>query len=441
MIELNLFVPPGAFIGDTYARFRLSGTPDVPAGGQVVFDGEVEDYRVTVSSGNTAGVLSGWVFEDNGVDGVAHDGNKADGEPGIVDQRVRLYHDVDGNGSCDSADPVIAETRTNGDGAWTLIPALADVGKSACLQVQTANGLRSVSENPGSAGAGISVGAPGDDSMSLQIQPSGVNWSAILFGDAGLPVLEPDRQGVVDAGGSLFYSHRFTARTAGAVDFTLGAAQTSPATPPWSDTLYRDADCDGDLDAGEASLPLGAVNVLAGDSLCLLVKVFAPADAPLDALHSRPLLASQTFFGTALQSQVAVLDTTRLSAGTLTLEKRVRNIGPDGLEGTADDVDTQSGTVNQAAPGDVLRYRLVFSNQGVRALTEVTVNDSTPAYSRLYREVACPASLPAALTGCSVTTADGSNASGYEGAVQWLFSGQLLPGNGGEVVYDVQVSP
>ena len=123
------------------------------------------------------------------------------------------------------------------------------------------------------------------------------------------------------------------------------------------------------------------------------------------------------------------------------LQKQVRNIGPDGVQGTADDVDSSDGTANQAAPGDVLRYRLVFSNQGVRALTEVTVNDSTPAFSALNAAAACPAALPADLSGCSLSAPDGSNGPGYEGALQWLFSGQLLPGNQGVVSYDVRVSP
>jgi len=91
--------------------------------------------------------------------------------------------------------------------------------------------------------------------------------------------------------------------------------------------------------------------------------------------------------------------------------------------------------------GDVLRYLLVFSNQGVRALTEVTVNDSTPAFSALNAAAACPATLPADLSGCSLSVPDGSNGPGYEGALQWLFSGELLPGNQGVVSYDVRVSP
>ncbi|WP_408605290.1 CshA/CshB family fibrillar adhesin-related protein [Alcanivorax jadensis] len=439
-IRLNVFVPPGAFVGDTYARFRFANAPDVPAGGLLVMGGEVEDYKVTVAPAATAGPLSGWVFEDNGVGAMAHDGQKGPDEPGLANVPVTLYHDVDNNGQCSASDPVLAEATTDGDGAWQLVAALADVGKSACLVVATPNGLLSVSENSGSAGAGINSGAANDDVMSLTVPATGTVWDGILFGDAGLPILEPDQQGVVAPGGSRFYSHRFTARSAGNVDFVLEAPTTSPAAPAWNDALYRDDNCNGELDGADASLPLVGVNVTAGDRLCLLAKVFAPADAPVEALHSRPLSATQTYTGTAFQATAQVTDTTRLAAGQLQLEKQVRNIGPDGIANTGDDVDATDTTANQAAPGDVLRYRLIFRNQGSNPLTEVIVTDSTPAYSALNAAATCPAALPAALSACALSAPDGSNGSGYQGGLQWQFTGELQPGGQGAVSYDVRVS-
>ena len=439
-IRLNVFVPPGAFVGDTYGRFRFANAPDVPAGGLLVMGGEVEDYKVTVAPAATAGPLSGWVFEDNGVGATAHDGQKGPDEPGLANVPVTLYHDVDNNGQCSASDPVLAEATTDGDGAWQLVAALADVGKSACLVVATPNGLLSVSENSGSAGAGINTGAANDDVMSLTVPATGTVWDGILFGDAGLPILEPDQQGVVAPGGSRFYSHRFTARSAGNVDFVLEAPTTSPAAPAWNDALYRDDNCNGELDGADASLPLVGVNVTAGDRLCLLAKVFAPADAPVEALHSRPLSATQTYTGTAFQATAQVTDTTRLAAGQLQLEKQVRNIGPDGIANTGDDVDATDTTANQAAPGDVLRYRLIFRNQGSNPLTEVIVTDSTPAYSALNAAAACPAALPAALSACVLSAPDGSNGSGYQGGLQWQFTGELQPGGQGAVSYDVRVS-
>lgn len=439
-IRLNVFVPPGAFVGDTYVRFRFSNTPDVPAGGLLVMGGEVEDYKVTVAPAATAGPLSGWVFEDNGVGATAHDGLKGSDEPGLANVPVILYHDVDNNGECSDSDPVLASTFTDGDGAWQLVAALADVGKNACLVTATPTGLLSVSENSGAAGAGIDTGAANDDVMTLTVPPTGTVWDGILFGDAGLPILEPDQQGVVAPGGSRFYLHRFTARSAGSVDFALEPAATSPAAPAWNDTLYRDDNCNGELDGADASLPVTAVNVQAGEQLCLLVKVFAPADAPVEALHSRPLAATQSYTGTAFQAVARVTDTTRVAAGQLQLEKQVRNIGPDGVANSGDDVDTAATTANQAAPGDVLRYRLTFRNQGTNALSEVIITDSTPAYSALSAPAACPASLPAGLSACALSTPDGSNGIGYQGGLEWRFTGELQPGAQGVVSYDVRVS-
>ncbi|PHR64112.1 CshA/CshB family fibrillar adhesin-related protein [Alcanivorax sp.] len=429
-IRLGIFVPLGAFVGDTYARFRFSNTSDVPAAGMLVIGGEVEDYKVNVAAAATAGLLSGWVFEDNGIGAIAHDGIKGSDEPGLADVPVTLYHDVDNNDECSESDPVLASTMTEGDGAWLLVAALADVGKPACLHVGTPSGLLSVSENSGSAGVGINLGAANDDVMTLSIPPSGTDWEGILFGDAGLPILEPDQQGVIAAGGSRFYSHRFTARSAGEVDFALGAAATSPVVPAWSDTLYRDDNCNAELDGADATLPLTAVSVTAGEQLCLLVKVFAPGDAPVGALHQRPLLATQAYTGTAFQASAQVVDTTRIAAGELELEKRVQNLTTASSEGTS----------NQASPGDVLRYRLIFRNQGSSALTDVVISDSTPAFTSLNGAVSCPVlPLPTDLTGCAITTPDGANAGGYQGALEWTFTGELQPGAEGVVSYDVKV--
>ena len=88
----------------------------------------------------------------------------------------------------------------------------------------------------------------------------------------------------------------------------------------------------------------------------------------------------------------------------------------------------------------MLRYRLIFRNQGSNPLTEVIVTDSTPAYSALNAAATCPAALPAALSACALSAPDGSNGSGYQGGLQWQFTGELQPGGQGAVSYDVRVS-
>ena len=438
---------PSVLGAQTYRVEVNDNDPDLPAGATLGTASPLTGILVQdelITSDNNFGfdilniTLSGWVFEDNGVGATAHDGVKGESEPGFANQSVTLFHDTDGNGECVDGDPVLASDQTSGDGRFVLSIAPTDTGKDVCLVTQTPSGFVSVSESGGSLPA--TTGAADDDRQTLTLPAPGTTVTGLLFGDAGLPILEPDQQGVVAPGGSRFYLHRFTARSAGSVDFALEAAATSPAAPAWNDTLYRDDNCNGELDGADASLPVTAVNVQAGDQLCLLVKVFAPADAPVEALHSRPLAATQTYTGTAFQAVARVTDTTRVAAGQLQLEKQVRNIGPDGAANSGDDVDTAATTANQAAPGDVLRYRLTFRNQGTNALSEVIITDSTPAYSALSAPAACPASLPAGLSACVLSTPDGSNGIGYQGGLEWRFTGELQPGAQGVVSYDVRVS-
>jgi len=428
---------PSVLAAQTYRVEVNANDPELPPGAALGTANPLTGILVqdeSVASDNNFGfdtlniTLSGWVFEDNGVGAIAHDGVKGENEPGFANQIVTLFHDTDGNGECADGDPVLASDQTSGDGSFVLSVAPTDTGKDVCLVTQTPSGFVSVSESGGSLPA--TTGAVADDRQTLTLPAPGTTVTGLLFGDAGLPILEPDQQGVVAAGGSRFYAHRFSARSAGIVDFVLGAAATSPANPAWSDTLYRDDNCDGALNGADETLPVTGISVTAGEQHCLLVKTFAPANAPVGALHQRPLSALQLYTGTSFQASAKVVDSTRIAAGELELEKRVQNL----TAGTA------GGTSNQAEPGDVLRYRLIFRNQGTSALTEVVINDSTPAFTVLNAALLCPAlPLPTGLTGCAVDTPDGANVAGYKGGLEWTFTGELQPGAEGEVRYEVQV--
>ena len=428
---------PSVLGAQTYRVEVNVNDTDLPAGAALGTASPLTGILVldeSIASNNNFGfdilniILSGWVFEDNGVGATAHDGVKGESEPGFANQTVTLFHDTDGNGECADGDPVLASDQTSGDGAFTLTVSPVDAGKDVCLVAQTPSGFLSVSESGGSLPA--TTGTANDDRQTFTLPAPGIAVTGLLFGDAGLPVLEPDQQGVVAAGGSRFYAHRFSARSAGIVDFVLGAAATSPANPAWSDTLYRDDNCDGALNGADETLPVTGISVTAGEQHCLLVKTFAPANAPVGALHQRPLSALQLYTGTSFQASAKVVDSTRIAAGELELEKRVQNL----TAGTA------GGTSNQAEPGDVLRYRLIFRNQGTSALTEVVINDSTPAFTVLNAALLCPAlPLPTGLTGCAVDTPDGANVAGYKGGLEWTFTGELQPGAEGEVRYEVQV--
>ncbi|MGJ3257827.1 MAG: GEVED domain-containing protein [Alcanivorax sp.] len=434
-INIPVTVPANVPGTSTIARFRWSPVSGIGPGNFVIH-GEVEDYRVAILSQTR---LSGSVINDNGVGGGnAHDGVRNGAEKGLADVPVRLLHDADNSGTCEDGEPEIALTTTDGNGDWFLDLPASESGKDACLVVQTLNGFRSVSENSG--GNPVVAGDVDDDLMVLTVPAAGSVWQGLLFGDVGLPILRPDQQGDVAPGNSIIYPHRFTSATAGTVDFSLVSPQSSPATPAWGQQVFIDAGCDGELNAGDGGLAVTGINVSPDETLCLLVKVFAPEDAPLGAQHSVTVRASQMLSGTLFEEQTEVEDLTRVQLGQLALVKAVRNIGPDGIADTGDDVDVAFGDSNEASPCDVLRYRLTFRNSGVRPLDEVRVHDATPAFTQLAAPLGCPSGLPDALTGCTPQTSDGPNAVGYEGGVEWVFSGRLAPGGEGQVSYDVRLS-
>ncbi|WP_169745550.1 CshA/CshB family fibrillar adhesin-related protein [Isoalcanivorax pacificus] len=436
-ISLDLTVPANAYIGDTYARFRVSTTPDVGVGPMVVFDGEVEDYKILISQQAAAGVLSGRVFNDTGAGGNAHDGLQSAQESGVPGVLVQLLHDLDSSGTCDANDAVLASAITDGEGRWRLQPALADVGLAACIHVQTPASHLLVSENDG--GHPLSNAQPDDGRMALTVQPFGTDWDNILFGLAPRATFAPDQLGNVLPGASILYPHRYTAGTEGTLSFQWLNAHAAPDTPGWSTQLYRDLDCDGAVNGADALLT-GPQPVSPGEVVCLLAHVFSPADAPLGAQHSVQLQAQLVLANSSLNDTALVTDLTRVLPGQLVLEKRVRNIGPDGIAGSGDDVDAVDNLSNQALPGDVLRYRILFRNAGVQALDQVRIHDATPAFTALAAAAACPAQLPPGLSGCVLLTPEGANGSGYEGSLQWQFTGALPAGATGEVRYDVRVA-
>ncbi|NLX97861.1 MAG: matrixin family metalloprotease, partial [Rhodopirellula sp.] len=107
--SLRIDVPASAVGGNTYARFRLShiaglgATEDPPIGDlDLLPDGEVEDYLVTIVPANAS--ISGVKFLDENANG-RRDGGE------VVVAGVPIFLDSDGDGMLDQD-----ETDTNGDG-------------------------------------------------------------------------------------------------------------------------------------------------------------------------------------------------------------------------------------------------------------------------------------------------------------------------------------
>ncbi|NES42014.1 choice-of-anchor E domain-containing protein [Moorena sp. SIO2C4] len=85
-IALNLTVPAGATVGNTYARFLYSSDTGLTPTG-AASDGEVEDYQIAIANSTpTTASVGDQVWED--LDG---DGIQDPGEPGIPNALVNIY--------------------------------------------------------------------------------------------------------------------------------------------------------------------------------------------------------------------------------------------------------------------------------------------------------------------------------------------------------------
>jgi len=103
--QLQFTVPAGASTGLTFARFRFSTEPGLGPDGPA-YDGEVEDYAITIEPAEPLGSISGTKFNDlNG------DGTKDVGEPGLKDWPIKLF---DGGGG------ELASTKTDVNGLYSF---------------------------------------------------------------------------------------------------------------------------------------------------------------------------------------------------------------------------------------------------------------------------------------------------------------------------------
>ena len=416
-------VAPGSYCLILDNNSTLSDiVPSVPAG-WVALEAATGIRQVTVASsvvtaqnfGLYQGMsFSGTVFADTGAGGgTANNGVQDGGEAGIASVSVNA---VSGNST-------VATTVTSGSGSYTLwLPA--SVSGSVVITPAPPSGYLATGGSAGSSGGSYSR-----PSVTATTS-SGLVAANVNFGLVPPNTLAPDGSQSASPGTVLFYPHRFVPASAGQITFS-SAASAAPAVSGWVETLYRDVNCNGQLDSGDTLLT-AAVTATAGQPVCVLVKEFVPANAPIHAQNQVVLSAafSYTNAAPALAATLTRTDTTTVSlSGGVLLSKLVSNVTRGGAAGTS----------NNASPGDTLQYQLVVSNPGSAAVGQLLVSDATPAFTR-FVAAACPASasLPTGLTACSVSA---QPAPGAQGAVAWSFTGKLAPGATVSVSYQVTVSP
>ncbi|MBL0140682.1 MAG: DUF11 domain-containing protein [Betaproteobacteria bacterium] len=317
---------------------------------------------------------------------------------------------VSGSGAgwtCGAAGQVVTCTTSNVIAAGTSAPAITLTVAVSSTAIPSVLNIVTVSGG-GEPAAAANNNTASDNTI---VVAAAVNTFAPDGAQTGVP------------GSVVFYPHTFNAGLAGSVAFSTTAVAT-PAVPGWSQTIYRDTNCNGALDGAEGAAPLaGPVATVAGAAVCIIVRDSIPGAAPYNAQNV--IAVTATFNGA--QTYVRT-DTTTVGAAAgagLTLAKTVRNVTQGSPAGT-------SGT---ALPNDILEYTITYTNTSAGPVSAIVVTDATPSFT-LYQSGACGA-LPASITGCGVTTQPAVNGTG---SVIWTLTGTLLSGGSGSVSYQVRVS-
>ena len=345
-------------------------------------------------------LVSGRVFRDNGSGGGTPNNALQDGtESGIGQTTVRLTNAAGGT-TYDS-------TTTDAAGNYRLWLTAALSGSSLRVVEDNNAAYRSV------GGAPAGSYDRNTDAFTFTYT-AGSNTANLNFADVAIETLTSPQQRTAAPGETLFYAHTFTPGSGGSVALNISSSLG------WPQTLWRDTNCNGVLDAGE-SVVSAPITATAGTPVCVIVKVTVPTTAPVGAQNTSTLQAVFSYSNASppLTTSLGNDDLTTVGAAggaALALLKSQDNASP--------------------LPGGRIVYTITYTNQGSGAITSIRINDVTPAFTRFVSAVCVPP-LAAGLSACSVTA---SPAAGASGAIEFTLTGALLPSASGQVSFSVDVA-
>lgn len=364
--------------------------------------------------------ISGRVFEDNSgtttINSNAYNGTQEAGEVGIAGSQVSLTN-------CSSTTVATTQTTANGDYQFSVATTDVPAG-NFCIAQTNLTGYSSVSGSTGYTRA--------TDIITVA-NTGATSYSGRNFGDARLSLLlTEDGQQTITAGGAADYPHRLTAQSVlniTAINQTATQQPASSTDSSWQTVLYRDTNCNGKVDSGEVrvstTLP---ITLKAAEQICLVQRVYAPANASMGAQHNAQLQASfsvtladnSQITGTSASRQ----DTTLLGSAGLSMQKGVRTVAS--CPSTASDTGSFV-TQNQAQSGNYLEYEITYRNNSSKNLVNVSIKDSIPS-GTVYQSIVC-----------SVNPGLSCTPSHTNGTLLWQTNGTLSPNQQGKVRFCVQV--
>lgn len=430
----------------------LSGTNGQAANTLVVGAGDVGKAIVCTYANTrlpTAATVSGRVFLDvgTGTGAIANDGVLNGAEAGIAGVTVRLTN---------CAAIVYATAITDGTGAYTLaVPAAVATGGALCVEEFNSGARISTGASMGNVPLPTGTGTPVAGGVYTYTRTgtpdriaftwNGSGHADLNFGDVDPSTFAASGAKTGQPGNTVTYAHAFVAGTGGSVSFGIGASTSTPSLVGWTEKIFADPTCSGSLQPGAATLypPSAPITVTAEQMVCVIVQEFIPATAQSDYINDAKVQANFTLISSVpaptLSASYTLDDVTTVSTSALDLKKEVRNV----TQGVA-----TFGVSNQAKSGETLEYRVTYTNNGTGPISNLTVNDTTPAYTTFVSSTA--GTTPATLTACNKTTPANPSpaptvacsvvqAAGGSGSVNWIFTGTLNPGETGIVQFQVKV--
>ena len=242
--------------------------------------------------------------------------------------------------------------------------------------------------------------------------------------------VKDNNSGQVAPGGSVTYLHTVT-NTGDIVETNIDV-QRAGDTNGFSSVLYLDTNGNGILDPSEQTTPLTSIPTLnPGQAVGVFVKVFGPVSATqVGGVNTTTLTATLDGDLATAGYQPGTIsgnstDSTTLVFGDVKLDK-LQSLSPTG--------PFVRSNLN-AAPGATIYYQITVTNTGTAPVTNVVVNDATPAYTTA---LAAPAPSYTNASGTAVTTGITAPANGASGSYTFPV-GTLAAGLSSTINFAVKV--
>ncbi len=256
---------------------------------------------------------------------------------------------------------------------------------------------------------------------------SDIKHDAVIIADIPTLSIEPDQQGQIQPGGTISYPHRITNNGNTALE-CINVSSVDNRND-WSSVIYHDVNGDGQLDSGD--IPLTDQALGTGESFSILVKIFAPATAPLGTNTTTTLTVSghqddgdgnpATCNGGALSDTATDLTTVNNSEVSIKKEQSADN----NCDGTSDS-GVFTTTTFQLDPQACVVYRLTATNAGATAVNNVRIDDASPAFTVFNNAGGLPTVSQGNIQG-GIAGNEGSITGGsVGGAIITLLSGQSM---------------